>query len=201
MRMLDYTVTVPPIAPVVTPQEFIDHARINGVTVGLQPDLIEREINAATNRAELYTRRSLITQTIAATFTPDITSSECSAYSAGNACFLPRGKVQSVEGVKVAGDDLAPDGWTWDGGNVVTLAAPATGAAVITFISGYGDDATAVPDLIREGILRYATELYESRSGAPSPIVAQSRRLTGSTATLPLGIVDNWRPYQLEISG
>ena len=190
MRFLQIeTITSPAILPV-TVQEFIDHARLNGLTVDNQPDLIDRELKAATARAEQFTRRSLITQTLQALFVPDNLSCACGLLLA-----LPRGKVQGVEKITAAGALVDPATYSlvW---NTVKLTAPVSGAAIVDFISGYGDTADDVPAGIKDGILEYATILYENRSGGRE----QKYAAMGGQG-IPDGIRDLWRPFQIEIGG
>ena len=188
MRFLDLKVINAPGKLPVTVDEFIDHARLNGLTVDRQPELIARELAAATQRAEKYTRRSLITQTLLAVYAP-------SEGVQAALMVLPRGEVQSVTAVNAGGGAVDPANYrlTW---NVITLLQSVAGAATVEWISGYGDDAEDVPDLIREGILQYATVLYEDRSGS-----REAKYQASADRTIPSGVVDAWRPFQIEVSG
>lgn len=193
MRAIVIHRLVPPDGLPVTVDEFIDHARLNGITVGRQPDLIDRELSSATRRAELFLRRSLLTQTLQATFVHD--DVRCSA---SRALVLPRGHVQSVTSV-TASDGTVFDpvtGYTVEG-NVILLASPLyQQAATAVWVSGYGDAPADVPDTIREGILEYATVLYGDRSGdRPAKWMATAGK------GVPAGIRDLWRSEQLELSG
>jgi len=170
----------------VTAEEFINHARLNGITVAGQPELIARELTAATQRAEAFLRRSLITQTLSALYAPEDSASALTIV-------LPRGKVQSVTSVLSGGAPVAGYAAGW---NVITLAEPLTVSAIVNWVSGYGDTADDVPDQIREGILQYATVLYEDRAGA-----REAKYQASAGRTLPAGVVDLWRPFQVEISG
>lgn len=189
MRLLGVDVVTPAVGEVVTVQEFVDHARLNGLTVDNQPDLIARELAAATLRAEKYLRRSLLTQTLGAYYALDGRNCACALDM-----ILPRGKVQSVLSV-LGADDTAVTGYTlqW---NTIILAAPATQPMHVLYLSGYGDTGADVPDAIREAILEYATTLYEDRRGARE---AKYQALAGRT--LPAGVIDLLRPYQIEVSG
>lgn len=188
MRFLDLKLIAAPAALPVTVDEFIDHARLNGLTVDRQPELIERELTAATQRAEQYMRRSLITQTLAALYAPE---------NGARAPFiiLPRGEVQSVNSIESGGSevDAATYSIEW---NIITLTQSIAGAATVEWISGYGDDAEDVPAAIREGIYQYATTLYEDRTGS-----REAKYQASADRTLPAGIVDLWRPFQIEVSG
>jgi|SRR5882672_56535 len=190
MRFAAMELEKPPDTLPVTVEGFIEQARLNGLTVARQPNLIERELAAATLRAEQYLRRSLITQTLRGLFVPDGLDCACGLNLA-----LPRGRVQSVESITSGSTEVDPATYTLNW-NVVTLQSPLLGAATVIWVSGYGDDAAAVPDLIIEGIYRYATELYDNRSG-----VSDQKYEAQASATLAQGIVGCWRPYQVELSG
>jgi uncharacterized phiE125 gp8 family phage protein len=186
MKFVDLSVVTAPAGLPVTAQEFTDHARLNGITVANQPELLERELTAATQRAEQYLRRSLITQTLSALYAPEDSA-------AALMIALPRGKVQSVSSVTSAGAPVAGYTYEW---NLITLAEPLTAPAVVEWISGFGDTGDDVPDQIREGILQYATVLYEGRTGD-----REAKYQASAGRTLPAGVVDLWRPFQVEISG
>jgi uncharacterized phiE125 gp8 family phage protein len=190
MRFLQIETVVPPAGEVVTVADFIDHARLNGLTVDRQPNLIERELKAATARGEQYCRRSFLTQTLNAFYVPDGLTCACTLL-----LFLPRGKVQKVNALVSGGAALDPALYSLEW-NTVKLQSPLPGSAAVEFVSGYGDEADDVPDGIKEGILEYATILYESRSGERDQKYAAM-----SGQGLPDGVRDLWRPFQIEISG
>jgi uncharacterized phiE125 gp8 family phage protein len=190
MRFLDWDTVTGPAALPVTVDEFVDHGRLNGLTVDRQPDLIDRELTAATSRAEHYLRRSLITQTLKALYLPDDSDDQRSLV-----IVLPRGNVQAVNSISSAGAAIDPATYKLEW-NTVTLGAPIAGAATVEFTSGYGDAGSDVPDQIREGILQYATTLYEGRTGE-----RQTKFVATAERTLPAGVIDLWRPFQIELSG
>jgi uncharacterized phiE125 gp8 family phage protein len=190
MRFLEIEIVTAPAEPPVTAQEFIDHARLNGLTVDRQPDLIERELQAATRRGEQYCRRSFLTQTLRALFVPSGDSE-----AAARILILPRGKVQSVASIESAGAVVDPATYTLEW-NAVKLASPLAGSATVIYDSGYGADPADVPDGIKEGILEYAMLLYENRSGGRDQKYAAM-----AAQGIPDGVRDLWRPFQIEISG
>jgi uncharacterized phiE125 gp8 family phage protein len=191
MRFLDLEIVAPPTELPVTVQEFVDHGRLNGLTVDRQPDLIERELRTATTRGEQYTRRSFLTQTIRALYLPE------SSCNCGCALLmpLPRGKVQSVISV-MSGGEVVPAGNYRLDWNTLVLTQPLTAAASVEYLSGFGDDPLDVPDGIKEGILQYATVLYGNRQGE-----RDNRYQSSADKTIPVGIVDLWRPFQVELGG
>lgn len=191
MRMMGVEIVEPAAALPVTVQEFIDHARMNALTVDRQPDLIARELQAATARAEQYTRRALITQTLRALFT-----APGGGYPRGAVIIvLPRPPIQSLISLVSGGQPIDAAGYTMEGG--VILATGLNGAtAAAVYTAGYGAAAEAVPAPIREGILEYATVLYETRGGDRG-----GKYQATAGRTLPAGVIDLWRPYQVEVSG
>ena len=190
MRFINVEVVTPPVGEVVTVQEYVDHARLNGLTVDRQPALIQRQLDAATARAERYLRRSLLTQTLCAYYLLDGKDCRCAL-----AMVLPRGKVQSVTRIETADGAAVTTGYRVEW-NTIILDAPVTQATSVMYVSGYGDDAAAVPAPIREGILQYATTLYEDRPGA-----REAKYQAAADRTIPAGVLDLWRPYQIEVSG
>jgi uncharacterized phiE125 gp8 family phage protein len=189
MRCVQIEVVAEPDDTPVTVDEFVDHARLNGLTVDRQPGLIERELRAATTRGEQFCRRSFLTQTLKALFLPN-------ADGAGaQLLILPRGKVQAVASITSAGAVVDPATYelVW---NAVKLTAPLAEPAIVVYDSGYGDKPADVPDGIKEGILEYAMVLYENRGGGRDQKYAAM-----AAQGIPDGVRDLWRPYQIEISG
>jgi uncharacterized phiE125 gp8 family phage protein len=186
MRCAAITTLVTPVGLPVTVQEFVDHARINGITVDVQPELLNRQLAAATRRAELFLRRSILTQTLKALFVPDTGDSQL--------LLLPRGTVQSVTSVITTSGAVVipPTDYTLEY-NTLKLAAPAYGSVEVTYVSGYGPDADSVPDAVKDGILEYATTLYDDRAGA------REGRYSSSLEGLPKGVRDLWRGEQIEV--
>ena len=189
MKLLDLEVVTPSAVQIVTVAEYTDHARLNGLTVDAQPDLIARQIAAASSRAEQYLRRSLLEQTIKAVFLP-----EQGDFSTVPLLRLPRGPVKSVTSVTSGGQPVTGYTLQW---NVITLNAALSAAAEVVYVSaGFGDEAADVPQPVREGILEYATTLYEDRTGA-----RDAKHEASAGRRLPAGVEDLWRPFQIELSG
>jgi hypothetical protein len=188
MRFVALDVIVPPAGVPVTVQEFTDHARLNGLTVDNQPALIERELAAATARGEQYCRRSFMTQTLSGLYVPDDSDSPSALV-----LVLPRGKVQAVTSITSDGAAVVDYEFVW---NWIKLAAPLSGSATVLWDSGYGADPADVPAGIRDGILEYATVLYENRVGG-----REQKYASMGAQGLPDGIRDLWRPFQIEIGG
>lgn len=187
MRPVSIDTMTPPAAMPVTVEEFIDHARLNALTVDRQPALIARELESATERAIHYLRRSLITQRWRVRFVGE--TGTC------NALILPRPPIQSVEKV-FAGDAELPAEQYKLVGSVLIAYAPFGRAATVEYTAGYGENPADVPASIREGILEYATTVYERRAGD-----RDNKYQAAANRTLPAGVVDLWRPFQIELSG
>lgn len=190
MRFIALDVVVPPAGTPVTVDEFIDHARLNGLTVERQPDLIDRELQAATARGEQYCRRSFLTQTLSGLYVPDGRDCACAL-----ALILPRGKVQAVTSITSNGAAIDPASYTLEW-NTIKLTSPLPGSATVLFDSGYGADPADVPAGIKDGILEYATVLYENRMGG-----REQKYAAAGGQGVPDGVRDLWRPYQIEIGG
>jgi uncharacterized phiE125 gp8 family phage protein len=189
MRLLAIERITGPTDLPVTVDEFIDHGRLNGLTVDRQPDLIHRELAAATMRAERYLRRSIMTQTLKGYW--DLDHRGCDT-----AIVLPRGRVQSVTTVSGASGAPVLDPAAYQViGPVITLQSAAYMRMAVVWVSGYGDEPADVPDSVREGILEYATVLYCDRLGG------RESRYANAAAKLPRGIEDLWRGEQIEIGG
>lgn len=185
MKLVSIKVEVPAAELPVSVDDFINHARINGITVDRQTDLLTRELIAATQRAERFLRRSIMTQTLKGLYYPGGPSNAVLA--------MPRGPVQSVVSVQdQSGADLA---YVWDGGSFIVLETVPSSPVTAIWVSGYGD-ADDVPESVKEGILEYATQLYGDREGA-----RVSKFLQTSGKGVPVGVRDLWRSEQIEISG
>lgn len=189
MRLLSVETVTPPAALPVTVEEFIDHGRLNGLTVDRQPYLIERELAAATRRAERYLRRSILTQVLRAHYGTD--SLPCDTMM-----LLPRGRVQSVSSVTSDGQVLNPATYVVTGNLITVSAGVLYWPAQVVWVSGYGDTGADVPDSVREGILEYATVLYCDRLG-----LREAKYAAGAGRTLPGGIQDLWRSEQVGVNG
>lgn len=188
MRLTGVETVEPPAALPVTVEEFIDHARLNGITVDRQPDLILRELTAATRRAERYLRRSIITQTLKGYYATDTLPCD-------STMVLPRGKVQSVTSVTSEGRVLDPAVYVL-AGNTITCSNVLYAPAEVIWVSGYGDTGADVPDSVREGILEYAAVLYDDRHG-----MREAKYSAMAGRVLPGGVQDLWRSEQIEVSG
>lgn len=183
-----------PAVPVVTLDDFKTHARLMGITVGVDDALLTRELQAAITRVESWMRRTMIERDLRALFVPDIWRGfEWTL----QVIALPRGRVAAVKSVTMAGVDIpVTDGYTLDEWGIIKLLQCPTAPVTVLWTSGFGPAATDVPEEIKEAVLEYATALYEDRRG--------NREIKATSDTgpgVPTGVQDLLRPFQIEISG
>jgi uncharacterized phiE125 gp8 family phage protein len=135
-------------------------------------------IIAARERAELFLRRALITQTFE--YTMDrFPVDTCMVYTT-SFIDLPRPPLRSVEWIRYIDtadnqQTLRPETYVVDassnemgrvglaGNQFWPITRRSINAVVIRFVAGYGDEAENVPQAIRHGILIEISNLYENR--------------------------------------
>lgn len=152
----------PPASEPVTLQEAKNHLRVD---VSDDDSLISTLITVARQKAEEFTRRSLITQTW-----------ELSLDGFQGIVYLPRLEIQSIVSVTVDGVALPVDEYQVGtvSGRVQffgTRAAEQLDGAKIRYVAGYGD-ATTVPAQIKQAILQIVGHLYENRESQEIPGLA-----------------------------
>lgn len=160
------------------------------VTVGWTEDdeYIKTLITTATDKAEKYLRRRLITQTWYAYY---------DAWPKGSdEIVLPFGQLQSVTSVKYTETDATQNTWSTDEYNTDTDADPGRvtleygyswptetlhpqNPIVIEFVCGYGDDGSDVEDMIRHAMKVMIDDLYNNRGDVLVGISAQNLKATG----------------------
>lgn len=170
----------------VTLDEFIDHARLNGITVGRQPELLNRELATATRRGEEFTRRSFMLQTLKALYIP--------GGQVPGLIQLPRGRVLAIKSVSSGGAVIPADQYQWEFNSIIFAGGLPSAAVTVLWDSGYGAAATDVPALIREGILEYATTIYGDRTGG-----REIKATADVGAGLPPGVRDVWEPFRVPL--
>ena len=193
-----------PIASPVTVPEWIKQGRLNPQTAAAQPELMQRQLNAAVERCEDWCCRSFCTQKLRAFYVPNRGGGSACACGCGvashgaNLMILPRGRVQSVELVEGPDGVIEVDNGYTIRGNVIVLAGSQY-TTQVEWTSGYGD-AAFVPDAIKEAIYEYASVLFEYRLGErPSGGLGQSQ--ANPFVFMPSGIQDLLRPFQIEFEG
>jgi uncharacterized phiE125 gp8 family phage protein len=171
-------------APAVEPVDLADMKAHLGVTFDSDDALIEAKIKAARQHVERFAGIAMVEQTLKAV----LDGFPCGPLQ------LPRPPLIDVLSVVyldpvLETQTLAPSAYTVRGagatGHLVAAAWPMTepvpGAVEITFRAGYGDDADAVPEPLREAVRRLAADLYENREAS----------LVGvSGAALPFGVAE-----------
>ncbi|MBL29556.1 MAG: hypothetical protein CMM50_18655 [Rhodospirillaceae bacterium] len=188
------TLVTAPAAEPVTVAEAKAHLRVD-----LDDDdaLIGRLITAARQGGEDFTGRSFVTQAWRLTLdrVPGTSLSWWDGWREGaavdgcpNAISLPRPPLQSVSAVTLFGEDGATTEWAaanyfvdGDGGRLVlcdgsawpTLVRTVAGLSV-TYVAGYGDEASDVPAALRQAVLAHVAALYEHRGDDRMPAAAQA---------------------------
>lgn len=169
--MIHYNInqtSAPAVEPVST-SEMKSHSRID---ISTDDTLLGTYIKAATQRFEIESRRALITQTW-------VLRLDRFPTSGSEPILLPRPPVQSVTSVAYIDGD--GDSQTWDSSKYVLDSTsepgriyPAYGeswpstrdienAVTITYVAGYGDASTDVPQDIIQAIEMLAAHWYEHR--------------------------------------
>jgi uncharacterized phiE125 gp8 family phage protein len=177
--------TVKPSAQPVTAEE----VKLYSVIPYSQEDaLVERWIKAATELAEDYQYRSYLTQTWQMTF---------DKFPAKSCFLVPRSPLISVVSIKYTGADgteytLDPSEYivstqgeigkisltylnTWP-----TTTLQPVDAVTVTFTAGYGADASAVPEHVKDAIFVYCAHRYEFRAGEGGEIPKQFYNILSS---------------------
>jgi uncharacterized phiE125 gp8 family phage protein len=163
-------VVAPPEVEPVTLAEAKVHLRLDTNT---DDAYVSALIAAARERAELFLRRALITQTFEYTI---------DGFPVGE-IDVPRPPLQSIEWIKyvdtagtlqtvpaanyvadLSSNEIARIALAWN--SFWPLTRSSINSVVIRLVAGYGDDAEDVPQAIRHGILIEIANLYENREDA-----------------------------------
>lgn len=147
----------------------IDHSDDDNFLSGL--------IEAARDAAEVYLRRSLITQTWVLTYDDNVPFH----------VDLPHGPVQSVTNVVAEAEDASQttvnaQAYTLLANDTLRVEGYVSSPKVhITYVTGYGDTANTVPAAIRQGIIHHVGMIIERRE---------------DLTDLPGGILGLYAPYR-----
>ena len=140
--------------------------------------LINSLIQTARKDAENFLNSSLITQTWKLSYDRYVP----------NYVFLPMGPVQSVSSVNVVAFDttistINSGGYYLSAGNrnLIFCVIPIGRRIDITYVTGYGDDASSVPAPIKQGMLFHINQMYDGRMGGNS---------------IPKQTIDFYTPYR-----
>jgi len=183
---LQWIRTVAPVVPAVTLREVKDHARI---TQNNGDATLQRYINAATDAAEAYMNRGLMTQTwtltlrwfadviwlpMAAPLQNDplavggSTAPVVKYYNTSGVLTTLASTYYDVDTVSRPGRLLRAANQSWPGLQSGKLG----GRIVITYVVGW-TDAALIPERIKQGIRMYVASLDCDREG-PSTVAAES---------------------------
>ena len=148
----------PPVVEPVSLSELKEYVRVDGST---DDALLTRLIKVARESAEEYMRRSLINQTWVLSY-DDFCPEEVQ---------LLRGPIQSVTDVKSiarggASTTISSSCYYLNAGKEkLVFDAPVLGHIVdVTYVSGFGAAASNVPEIIRQGIIFHAVQMFDNRS-------------------------------------
>lgn len=188
-------VDTPPVNPVLTTAQAKAFMRVDSST---DDSYINNVVTVATKRVEDYLNRSLITQTLT-----------CYFKSYSNCVYLPNTPVQSVTTVTQISSDNSENVLVVDSGYYVKgvkdkyLDMGSAGnylpaghspndllagyALKVTYIAGYGDDSTDIPEPITEAIKRMVLHLYDNRDEIVIGAVVNK---------IPMGITMLLEPYR-----
>ena len=176
----------PPANPVLSLEEAKLHLRVEH---DAEDSLISRIVDAATERCESFQLRSFVTQTWQLTLP---------RFPYGRRILLPRPPLQSVTSVVYTDSDdaeqtVAVADYRADvsAGSIILGVGdwPSTAtdpdAVRITYVAGYGNEGTDVPEAARAAILLLVGHLYENREAVTIG--------TGPTFKIPLSV--EWLLY------
>ena len=194
-----FAITSAPAAEPVSVSEVKQYLRVDGSS---DDDLLTDMIVAARGMAEEYLRRSLITQTVKLTMdwfprrengdwwdgVREIAISELSHEE--DYIKLPMAPIQSISSIVTYSDgnqastfsasnyrlDAAGARVMLNDGQVWPSDLRARQAVEITYVAGYGDEASDVPAAIRQAIMQMVNSLYNSR-GCDSGISDSAKML------------------------
>lgn len=200
---IDYLLVTPAVAMPITVDEAKMQLRID-LTNLTEDGLITRYIAAATTYFELVTYRDLINKTYKCYL--DVFPCRSGIGYLEGYRFLPqyvenhiqirKSKLQSITDIKYYSDNIIN---TWNPTNYYITDEPDYAsiylvdnqtwptnidqrkqAVIITFVAGYGPDASYVPAIIKQALLQYVSYLYDNRgdcggcdsNGIPSSAIA-----------------------------
>ncbi len=171
---MSYTIVTPPTVEPVTVEELKTFARIDSTD---EDALLANFIITARAATEKYLGRALIYKTIKAVMD----------YWPCNKIELPLPPLSSITSVQIRDENDTLT--TYDSSNyyVVKDSIPGSivikygndlpenyslrevGAFIITYVAGYGDSPDDVPEPIRQAVLQWATNIYETRAVGDDP--------------------------------
>lgn len=221
--MTSFSLVTPPAVEPVLLADAKQQARIDTTA---DDTLVTSLIIGARQWCEKYTARAFVTQTWQLTLDlwPGASEKWWDGMRQGpvtglddvNYISLPRAPFQSVTSVQYF--DNSDNATVWDSSNyfVDTIRDPGrialragavwpvpsrlTNGILITYVSGYGNDGTAVPEVIKTAIRQLVAHWYEHRGDAAA--AASSRgSIIAPAVPVPLVIQALLDPYRIRYSG
>jgi uncharacterized phiE125 gp8 family phage protein len=178
--MFSFSLSTPPSVEPVTLLDVKAHARID---TSADDALLAKLITSARQWAERYTGRAFITQTWKLAI--DMLVPENRWPDEAGAINLPRAPLQSVTSVHFYDDADAQALWASGNYFVDTSREPGrlvlrvgstwphptrcANGMIITYVAGYGNDASTVPEPIKTAIYELVAHFYEHRGDETSP--------------------------------
>lgn len=187
-----WRLVTPPEAEPVTLGEAKAQTRVDG---GLEDDLLLAYVAAARQMCEEQTWRALLTQTWELSLP---------GWPCGRSLRLPRPPLQAVTAITYI--DAAGAEQTLDSGLYEVITAAEPGGIVlhadaawpalrdvalpvtVRFVAGYGDEAAAVPEPLRQGMRLLVAHMYANR---------ESVNVGNITSVMPQAVDWLWRPYEV----
>lgn len=221
--MLSFSLVTPPAVEPVLLADALQQARIDTT---VDDNLVTYLITGARQWAEKYTGRAFITQTwqLAVDQEPVLTERWWDGVRQGpitgldkvSYISLPHAPLQSVTNVQYF--DNTDTATIWDPSNyfVDTVREPGrialrfgavwpvperlTNGIVVTYVAGYGNDGTSVPEPIKTAIRQLVAHWYEHRGDAATAASARGTMIMPAVP-VPLVIQALLDPYRVRYSG
>lgn len=221
--MLSFSLVTPPAVEPVLLADALQQARIDTT---VDDNLVTYLITGARQWAEKYTGRAFITQTwrVAIDLSPGVAEKWWNGMRQGpitgldevNYISLPRAPLQSVTSVQYFDNTDTATVWPTSNYFVDTVREPGrialrsgsvwpvpsrlTNGIVITYVAGYGNDGTSVPEPIKTAIRQLVAHWYEHRGDAATAPSARGTMIMPATP-VPLVIQALLDPYGIRYSG
>ena len=165
--------------------------------------LINSLVTAIRQKAETWTRRSLITQTwtlwldsvpasvmLSIPFSPLQSVTHIKSYDSANTVSTFDSSKYLVDGASIPGRIGLNDGQTWPN------ALRRMNALEIEFVAGFGDE-SSVPETIKQGILQWVKLLFANKSKLYESDESTSGLLELNRVPIPPAVMVLWEPYRV----
>jgi uncharacterized phiE125 gp8 family phage protein len=221
--MLSFSLVTPPAVEPVLLADAKQQVRIDTTA---DDALVTNLITGARQWAEKYTCRAFVTQTwqVAIDLFPGAAErwwdgerqGPITGLDAVNYISLPRAPLQSITSVQYFDNTDTPTVWPTSNYFVDTVREPGrlalrlgsvwpipsrlTNGIVITYVSGYGNDGTNVPEPIKTAIRQLVAHWYEHRGDAATAASARGTMIMPAVP-VPLVIQALLDPYRIRYSG